>query len=610
MKTNIFQTVKKRELAIIIVTLIIGLTIGGIFFGSTKESNEIHNHTESESDKETLYTCSMHPQIKQNEPGDCPICGMDLVPVSNFNSDSKDSDPNEIQMTESAMKLAEIQTVTVKKASPEKSIHLFGKVKADERNKAQLTARFGGRIEKLYINYTGQNVSKGQKLGTIYSPDLITAQRELLEAIKYKENNPSFYKATRSKLKLWDLSDKQIMEIEQEGEPKLYFDILSPISGTITKREIALGDYIKEGKVLFEVIDLTNIWIMFDAYESDLPWIKTGDKINFTLQSVPGKKFSSKLTYIDPFINARTRVAQLRVEMKNPDLLLKPEMFANGILISTFAKNSKELLIPKSSILWTGKHAVVYVKTPNRKIPSFVYREILLGPESGSYYVVAEGLSEGEEIATNGVFKIDASAQLAGKPSMMNPEGGKTSSGHNHGETKMNKEEMSEMDKDEKIVSKSFSKNVSPSFKKQVSSFVEAYLKMKDSFVKSDEKIVENDAKNVLSSLSKIDMTLLKGDAHNHWMKLHKTLEDNLNGIINMKGIEMKRSHFSIVSDKLTETIEKFGINSESSVYLEFCPMAFDNKGAFWISNSKEIRNPYFGDMMLKCGEVKKEFNK
>ena len=607
MKSNIFKTLNKREAIIIGITLVIGLFFGAVFFGGSEESHSGHNHEINANAEEKIYTCSMHPQIKQNEPGLCPICAMDLVPITTLHAEGDDIDPNEIQMTESAMKLADVQTAIVKRGVPEKSVHLLGKVKANERNIAELTARFGGRIEKLFVNYTGQNVKKGQKLGIIYSPDLITAQKELLEAIKYKESNPSFYKSSRSKLKLWDLTDAQIDAIENNGEPKLYFDILSPISGTVTKRHVAIGSYVKEGSALFEVIDLSRVWVMFDAYESDLPWIKPGDKIDFTLQSFPGKSYEGKVSYIDPFINAYTRIAQVRVEIANKDKDFKLEMFANGILESNIAKNSNELLIPKSAILWTGKRAVVYVKVPNRKTPSFLYREIVLGPEAGNFYVVAEGLSEGEIIATNGVFKIDASAQLAGKPSMMNPEGGKISTGHNHGGTQMSDEEMKAMDSSDKKAEALNFTDVSETFKRQLGELVNDYLKMKDAFVASDEKQVEAETKTVLSSLNKIDMTILKGNAHVEWMDLLRSINDNLKGIITMKGIEMKRNHFSIVSNKLIEAIDMFGIASDQPVYLEFCPMAFNNKGAFWISAHKEISNPYFGDKMLKCGEVKRK---
>ena len=440
MKTKNILSKNGKQILIIGITLILGITIGGIFFSSNEVTHEGHDHEITDSNEPTVYTCSMHPQIKKNEPGLCPICAMDLVPLNILSAGGDDTDPNEIRMTSSAIELANVQTVIVRQGVPEKSIHLLGKVKPDERNIAELTARFGGRIEKLYVNYKGQHVTKGQKLGTIYSPDLITAQKELLEAIKYKETNPSFYKASRSKLKLWDLTEDQINDIENKGEPKMYFDILSPIGGTVTKRHISVGDYVNEGSALLEVIDLTRVWVMFDAYESDLPWIKKGDAMTFSLQSLPGKTFSSEVSYIDPFIDPATRVARVRVEVKNPDLELKPEMFANGILESSIADNPDQLLIPKSAILWTGKRAVVYVKIPDREVHSFLYREIILGPEAGNFYVVSSGLHEGEEIAMNGVFKIDAAAQLAGKPSMMNPEGGKISAGHDHGSMEIRKE--------------------------------------------------------------------------------------------------------------------------------------------------------------------------
>jgi len=605
MKSNIFK-IGKRELVIIAITLVVGISIGSIFFGSSpNDKHEGHNHLETENAEQTIWTCSMHPQIKKGAPGDCPICGMDLIPLKT-NENIEEADPDEIQMTESAMKLAEVQTFVVKKGAPEKSVHLLGKVKPDERNIATLTARFGGRIEKLYVNYTGQSVRKGQKLASVYSPELNTAQQELLDAAKYKETNPSFYKATRSKLKLWELTNEQIDAIEKSEEPSIYFDILSPISGTITRRDVAIGDYVKEGNPLFEVIDLSRVWIMFDAYETDLPWIKMGDKVSFTLQSLPGKTYTAKVSYIDPFIDAKTRVAQIRVEMQNSNLKFKPEMFVNAILQSKAASSSEQLLIPKTSILWTGKRAVVYVKVPNRETPSFIYREITLGAETGSFYVVANGLEEGEEIASNGVFKIDASAQLLGKTSMMNPDGGKVSTGHNHGGMPISNDEMEEMDGQE-ASKKDLSVKTPMDFQMQLGKVVEQYLLLKDAFVSSDELSVETSARQMLDALDKVDMILLEGDAHNQWMKLKKPIKDNLNGIVQMKGIEMKRSHFSIVSDKLTVAIQTLGVHKgeTANLYLEFCPMAFDNKGAYWISDTKKIKNPYFGDAMLSCGEVK-----
>ncbi len=417
----------KENYKLILIVLVAGLFLGWLFFHSSGEITaagentgiiETHDH---ENEKATIWTCSMHPQIREDGPGKCPICGMDLIPLSTLESDDGQTDPNAIVMTDAAAKLAEIQTVIVKKGTPEKSLFLQGKVQPDERNIVELTARYGGRIEKLFVNFTGQEVQKGEKLATIYSPELITAQRELLEATNYKDTRPALYKAARTKLKLWDLSDEQISAIENEGEPKVYFDVISPISGTVTKRGVAQGDYIKEGNSMFQVIDLSRVWVLFDAYESDLPWLKKGDKAEFTIQSLPGKTYTGKVAFIDPFLNPTTRVAKVRIELNNPRLEIKPEMFVNGSIQSKIAANSEDVLIPKSSVLWTGKKAVVYVKKTNAKNPTFNYREIVLGPEAGNFYVVASGLNAGEEIATNGVFKIDAASQLQGLPSMMNP---------------------------------------------------------------------------------------------------------------------------------------------------------------------------------------------
>jgi Cu(I)/Ag(I) efflux system membrane fusion protein len=594
-----------------IMVLIAGIFLGWLFFHPSKNStdsirpeqigHEGHDHADEAT---TMWTCSMHPQIKLDKPGKCPICAMDLVPVSDIQSAREDVHPDEIQMTESAARLAEIQTVRVSKGVPGKEIFLQGKVQADERKISALTARFGGRIEKLFVSFTGENVKKGDKLATIYSPDLVTAQRELLEATHYKDVRPALYQAAKGKLRLWDLTEAQIDAIEEKGEPQLYFDILSPISGTVTMRHVALGDYVKEGSALFEVIDLTHVWIMFDAYESDLPWIKKGDRVSYTLQSLPGKTFQGKVIYIDPFIDPVTRVAKVRVHKNNPGLSLKPEMFVNGSFESSIAGATNEILIPKSSILWTGKRAVVYVRVPGRDDPSFIYREIELGPESGNFYVVGEGLKEGEEIAVNGVFKIDAAAQLAGKPSMMNPEGGKASMGHDHGTMTPGTEE--EHTEHQTMQESQNSLEVKPKFKEQLQGVYAAYLLMKDAFVASDPGKVTNYAAQLKTSLKDVDMGLVEGDAHREWMSQSEKLNKELNKISSSNDIEYQRSAFAELNDVFYTSLKSFGL-PHGTVYYQFCPMAFGDKGAYWFSADKEIKNPYFGDAMLSCGETREE---
>ncbi len=606
----------KENYKLVLGVLVIGIFLGWIFFHQSGENaipqtqteNDGHDHAKEAG---TIWTCSMHPQIKKDKPGKCPICSMDLIPVQDHSgTNDEELDADAITLSDAAARLAQIETMKVVRGKPTKEVYLQGKVHADERNIAELTARFGGRIEKLFVNFTGQNVRKGEKLATIYSPGLVTAQRELLEAISFKETRPALYRASRAKLKLWDLTDGQIDEIEQSGEPIVYFDVLSPISGTVMKRHVALGDYVKEGSALFQVIDLKKVWVMFDAYESDLPWIKLNDKVNFSVQALPGKSFSAKVTYIDPFLNARTRVAKVRVEMQNKNMELKPEMFANGIVDSDLADNSSEILIPKSSILWTGKRAIVYVKSPNSKATSFKYRKIVLGPEAGNFYVVAKGLMEGETIATNGVFKIDAASQLQGLPSMMNPEGGAGSTPHDMSKMDMGGGKKSKTAKK----SKSMSKMEKPAktaveFKAQLKAVYDAYIKMKDAFVASDGKTAAAMAAKVKKAIGNTDMALLKGDAHIMWMGQMTKLNSLLEEIINEGNIEKQRFIFSKFNPVFAESIKNFGLNN-TTAYYQFCPMANDSGGAYWISESKEIKNPYFGDKMLGCGETKETFNK
>ena len=580
----------KENYKLVLIVLVSGLFLGWLFFhssgettsaGESTEALEQHNH---EQDEATIWTCSMHPQIRQDKPGQCPICGMDLIPLTSLTSDEEQADPNAIVMTESAVRLAEVQTIFVKKGAPEKSLYLQGKVQADERNIAELTARFGGRIEKLFVNFTGQQVEKGEKLATIYSPELVTAQRELLEAVNYKESRPALYTAARGKLKLWDLSDEQISDIETLGEPLLYFDITSPITGTVTMRYVTLGDYVKEGKALFQVIDLSHVWVLFDAYESDLPWLKTGDQTEFTIQSIPGKTYKGKITFIDPFINATTRIAKVRVELNNPGLEIKPEMFVNGTIQSKIALGSNELLIPKSSILWTGKRAVVYVKLPNHENPTFINRQIVLGPEAGNFYVVVDGLKEGDEIATNGVFKIDAAAQLQGLPSMMNPP--------------VEKENLPSI----KMPGKEVKTETDPAFKIQLTTVYENYINMKNAFVATDAQKVSQEAQKVESAIQSVNMELLKGEPHIEWMNQLKTLNGKIKVIASSSDIEAQRQAFSKFNEAFYKSLETFGLKNETAYY-QFCPMY--NNGAYWISETQEIRNPYYGDKMLDCGETK-----
>lgn len=392
--------------------------MGWLFFHSPRKTAEKQPVTE-QAVKATVWTCSMHPQIRMDKPGKCPICGMDLIPLSQ--AGSPDIDQDAVRLTKEAALLASVQTSVVSRQKPVKEVRLYGKVQVDERSVQSQVSQMPGRIEKLMVNFTGETIKKGQPLAVIYSTELITAQQELLEASKTRQSQPDIYEAVKSKLRQWKLTDSQIADIENSGKVKDNFEILSNTNGVIIDRRVNNGDQVDKGTVLFDVADLSHVWVMFDAYESDLPLIKTNDMISFTIEALPGVNFTDKIVFIDPVIDPVTRVAKVRVEINNQSGRLKPEMFATGIVKSNLDQYRDKLVIPQSAVLWTGTRSIVYVRLPDIEEPVFKMREIELGPWLGNSYVVVNGLNEGEEIVTNGTFSVDASAQLAGKPSMMNP---------------------------------------------------------------------------------------------------------------------------------------------------------------------------------------------
>jgi len=579
----------------------LGLLVGWFIKPSNNQPIESsHNHT-TESLNHQLFTCAMHPQIRADEPGNCPICGMELIPVTDDSETGEDTTDYTVKLSDAAMKIAEVSTSKVEFKTPFKVIYLPGMVMPDERNIAELTARYPGRIEHLFVNITGQLVKKGQVLAKVYSPELVTAQRELFEAYKLKDSNPNYYKAARNKLKLWDLSEEQVDNIIATGNVKFSFDVLSPLTGTITKRHVALGDYLDEGDELFEVVNLSKVWAMFDAYESDLPWIKNGDIVRFSIKSIPDRNFEGHVTFIDPVLDMSSRVAQIRVELKNQGGLLKPGMMASGEIIAMRSATRKELLIPKSAVLWTGKKSVVYVRAGSHE-NLFSYREIELGADGGDFYTVRSGLSAGEYVASNGVFKIDAAAQLKGEKSMMNPSGGKVSTGmagmDMGGGMKMNKQGPKTSNNDTSLSTGKLSE-----FQDHLNVLFGKYLSLKDMLVESNPVgagKAASDIANLLTSTSAGQW--LEHDLK--WTNIYKDIDTSIRKIMNTRNLDLQRIQFSIVSNSLYEALKHYEIHHVNAYY-QYCPMVNGNTGAFWLSNSDEIRNPYFGEVMLTCGETK-----
>jgi Cu(I)/Ag(I) efflux system membrane fusion protein len=622
---------KKQTLiivGIIVTALVIGIGVGRF----TKSSPEnLNNNAEGEimvgASVPSIWTCSMHPQIQQPESGDCPICGMDLIPL--IDDSSADAGPRTLSMSESSRALAKIQTSSVQQEYPEAEIRLVGKLDYDETLEKSLTARFPARIDELFVNFKGISVAKGDHLAEVYSPDLLSAQRELLTAYR-SDPNSSLTNAAREKLRLWDLVPEQIDAIIKSGEAKDHFVLKAPIGGVVVAKNVKEGDYVKTGEPLFKIVDLSSLWAYLDAYESDLAWLRYGQEVTFSVEAIPGETFYGQIAFIEPEVDRDTRTVPIRVNVSNSDGKLKPGMFVRGIVASRLAEEGQvyapefagkwispmhpevvkdgpgacdvcgmdlvpaeelgyvdnstvdaPLIVPTSSVLRTGKRAVVYVEQPNAERPTYEGREVVLGPRAGDFYLVTAGLDVDERVVTNGAFKVDSALQIQAKPSMMNPNGGGSMPGHNHG-GESSSGNLGEASQHAGMTMLEIADDVAPSL-------IAPYLAMQSALASDDLDAAKAQAKAMMQ---------ITGHSGSLPEMLHDMLAaDTLDAF--------RIPHFEALSNALISAAKTDFASFSSDFFVMHCPMANDNKGADWLQASKPLQNPYFGQMMLKCGEVK-----
>lgn len=419
--SKIKDFLSRRDSKSIVLGIIIGVLVVAIPLWLLRPT---HQHDEAAGHEEhgaTTYTCSMHPQIKQDKPGKCPICGMDLIPAGSA-STATSHDDNTVMMSPEAVALANIETEVVGEGATRKEVRLFGKIQPDERLQQTQTAYVAGRIERLMISAVGDNVSKGQTLAVIYSPELYSAEQELVAALGFPEGpqRKALVDAAVEKLRLLNITQAQINEVIRNKKASPYVSLKANTSGTVVAKSIAQGDYVNKGQPLLKIANLSRVWAVFQAYEGDLPFVRTGATVHFTSEAMPGKTFTGTVSFIDPLLDAKTRTAGVRVVMANPGGMFKPEMIITGNAAASLAHTDGAIVVPKSAVMWTGKRSVVYVKDDTAEQPTFELREVTLGASLPDAFVIEDGLAEGEEIVTNGAFAVDASAQLEGKKSMMN----------------------------------------------------------------------------------------------------------------------------------------------------------------------------------------------
>lgn len=439
----------------------------------------------------TVWTCSMHPQIRLDHKDICPLCGMDLTPLAK-KADQPSGGPSaadaghHLSLSEHAREMATVETVVVEPRALHKELRTVGKIEFDETTVAHITARIAGRVDEVFADFPGTIVKVGDHLVSIYSPDLYATQSEFLTNYRRVRSNgtagvEALFNSSRRRLELWGITNEQIEELIQSGTPQTHLTIFAPQGGTIVQKSIRAGQYVAEGDSLYEIADLRHVWLILEVYETDLAWIQFGQEVEVSLESLPGETFVGQVAFIEPVLNESTRTVRVRVVLRNEEGFFRPGMFAEALIrvrllpdgrpaptgiegkfacpmhpyinsdeagrcsvcdmpleqvpggsrLAELGVDPKVLAVPYTAVLTTGQRQLVYVEVASGE---YHLVEPRLGPRTGDYYPVIEGLEAGWRVVTRGSFLLDSQFQIAGHPSLLYPEGIQGGGvGHDHG---------------------------------------------------------------------------------------------------------------------------------------------------------------------------------
>ncbi len=643
----------RLRFVLIALSILIAFGLGWLSHRPTSRPEASHAHADAASE----YTCSMHPSVRLADPdAPCPLCGMDLIPVA---ADSgEDTAAPVLTLTPQARALAQVATAPVERRFVESGLQLLGKVTADETRVRRISAWAAGRLDRLFVDYTGIRVAAGDHLAELYSPELIAAQEEFLQA---KRATGSFAESTRraseEKLRLLGFSDAQIDALSSGGEAADHVTVTAPMGGIVLERHAVEGAYVKVGAPLVSIADLSGVWVKLDAYESDLPLLHYGQNVEFESIAHPGDRFAGRVAYIDPVVDETTRTVKVRVNVDNADGRLKPGMFVRASVTARLGEGGRvadadlagkwispmhpevvkdgpgscdvcgmdlvpaedlgfvggmegaPLVIPATAPLITGKRAVVYVEDPGEP-GRYEGREVELGPRAGEHYLVAEGLAEGERVVTRGNFKIDSALQILAKPSMMNPVAVASAEpvaheGHGHADATPAADPVAAL----KTLAEGDRLAAPASFLKQIEKVYDAYFDMKDALAHDKHGKASKRAKALGKALGKIEMADLDEPAHMLWMELQPALKDASASIGNSAGIESARRDFEPLSAAVAALGARFGREKGKPLFVYYCSMAFDFEGADWLQEKEGTENPYFGSAMFKCGTLQRNLS-
>ena len=649
------------------VALIVGLGAGMQLGDRQEREEQMHQAAAAQAE---VWTCAMHPQIRMPEPGPCPICAMDLIPVPTSDA-VEDLGPRQLRLSPAARQLASVQTAPVERRFAPVETRMVGKIAVDETQVSYITAWVPGRIDRLYVDYTGVQVAKGDHMAYLYSPELLTAQQELIQALRAQQRlgdsgvasmgqtARATVDASREKLRLLGLKQEQVERIERERKVSDHLTIFAPAGGVVVEKHLSQGAYVQTGTPIYTIADLSRLWLELAAYESDLSWIHFGQQVEFATDAYPGEVFAGRISFVDPLLDEHTRTVRVRVSVPNGDNRLKPGMLARatvraqvaadgrvmdpslagkwispmhpeivrdapglcdicgmdlvraeelGYLSLDAAAGEMPLVIPASAPLLTGKRAVVYVALGEGLYEG---REVVLGPRAGDYYLVRAGLHEGEQVVTNGAFKIDSALQIRAKPSMMNPQGGGSLPGHNHGgstSAPAADEHAGHAHGDMESAAEGGTSIAVPEiFARDLQPLFAAYFSVQQALSKDGLDGAQTGAGALVAALDAVAMGRLEGSAHTAWMAADGKLRQGAEAIHSAADIAAARKAFVPLSTALTAVARGFGVG-EDTVQLFYCPMAFGEQGAAWLQQGEQAENPYLGSQMYRCGNRQETF--
>lgn len=418
-----------KKIAIPLVVIILALAAGGGWFLREMKHSGTATAQKAAQGKQ-LYTCSMHPFIIKDKPGTCPICGMELIKkIDSTAADAAAQSPEQkqqaamlghVSMSANQRIMANVATVAAKRGTLNKEINAVGIVQYDQSRQAKVTAWIAGRIDKLHVNTVGSYVSKEKPVAEVYSPDLLATQQEYLLAVKSREqlkgspipsisqNGDGLVASSKQRLMLFGVKESQIAELEKAGKPNIRLPIYTPLSGIVIEKMVQQGQYVNTGDALFNIADLSTVWVEVEVYENEFPNIHIGQQVEIRSQSFPGKPFTGRISFIYPFLDPKTRTVKARVEMPNPGMKLKPDMFVNAIIKIPLVS---AIVVPVTAVMDTGRRQVVWVETSPGM---FEPRDVQVGQQTDDKIQILSGLKPGDKVAVSGSYLIDSESQLKG----------------------------------------------------------------------------------------------------------------------------------------------------------------------------------------------------